>query len=123
MVPACGAPHLAFELLSSAPGSPVNCGCVVDDDCGDGAPCTLDDCSAGVCTNAPRRFGDIDGNGTINIFDLFCVLDAFVSRFDDCASVNVDIAPCSADGVINIFDLFAVLDGLSGVDPCGCPPP
>ena len=102
-----------------------DCDCVDDDDCDDNYVCTDDQCSAGTCTYNPKPYGDIDGNGFINIFDLFCVLDGFGADFSDCTFEQDDIhgscgggPSCCPNGIINIFDLFAVLDAFGQIDPC-----
>lgn len=101
--------------------------CIEDCDCDDENVCTLDGCGDTRCSNEPNRYGDVDGNGTVSIFDLFCVLNGFGGDFSRCAFCNVDIhgvcldpeePPCCPDGVIDIFDLFAVLNAYRGVDPC-----
>ncbi len=117
--PTCGTPNLAFELLTTESGG-VTCGCVTDDDCGDQDACTFDECVSGGCVHTPRRYGDVDGNGTLNLFDLFSVLHGIAGDFSDSAFVNQDIEPCSGNGVINLFDLFAILNAIAGQDPCAC---
>lgn len=88
--------------------------------CGGGDPCSSGGCQSGTCVTSPKTYGDVDGNGTISLFDLFCVLDAFADRFTNCSFDDVDIEPCSGNGAVNLLDLFAVLDAFSDVDPC-CP--
>ncbi len=68
---------------------------------------------------SPQRYGDVDGNGVVNLFDLFCVLDAFSGVFEDCEPFEVDIEPCSGSGTIDLQDLFAVLNAFNDIDPCG----
>jgi len=90
-------------------------------DCSDADACTCDQCIGGVCANTPRIYGDTDCNGTINIFDLFCVLKGFSGIFSgECCFTNLDIEPCAGNGSLNIFDLFAVLDSFDGINPCNC---
>lgn len=67
---------------------------------------------------SPRSYGDVNGNGTVNLSDLFCVLNAFSDDFEDCGLADVDIEPCSGNGTINLQDLFAVLNAFSDIDPC-----
>ena len=86
--------------------------------CNDEIPCTFDSCDAGACFNEPGSYGDVDNNGVINIFDLFCILDGFAQVFGTCSFHAVDIEPCGGNEVINIFDLFAVLAAFEAVDPC-----
>jgi len=96
--------------------------CVSNADCEDGDLCTQDLCSMGACTFPVGIYGDVDQNGSMNIFDLFCVLDGLNNVFTTCPLIDVDIAPCSErDGVVSVFDLFAVLDALNGIDACCTP--
>ena len=59
-------------------------------------------------------FADVNRDAIIDIFDIHCVLDGFVGRFDNCSAENLDLASasgqCERDGVIDIFDILAVLD-------------
>ena len=59
-------------------------------------------------------YGDVNRDAGVDIFDIMCVLDGFVGRFDNCSAENVDLAAasgqCERDGVIDIFDILAVLD-------------
>ncbi len=87
-------------------------------DCNDNNTCTAEVCNAGVCSNVPNSYGDVDHDGTINLFDLFCVLDGFSGDFSVCAATDTDIEPCLPNETINLFDLFAVLEAFNGVDPC-----
>jgi len=95
--------------------------------CNDLDPCSFDRCIENdECTFEPRPYGDTDGNGLINVFDLFCVMDGFGGKFFACSPSQVDLhgactapaAPCCPNGIINIFDLFAVLDVFNGLDAC-----
>lgn len=92
--------------------------CLVDDDCDDDDVCTADTCTAQTCSSVAALFGDVNRDGTVDIFDILCVLDGFSGVFTECSAVAVDIAPCVADGVIDIFDILAVLDAFGGDDPC-----
>jgi len=123
MAPNCTFAEMALELLTAEPDPGITCGCTVDDACDDDDACTFDRCVAGACTHAARRYGDVDANGIVNIFDLFCVLDGFAGDFAVCSFTNIDVNPCMGNGFINIFDLFAVLGAFQGDDPCACPPP
>jgi len=69
-------------------------------------------------------WGDPNDNGIVNIFDLFCILDAFSGDFNTCSPFSVDMVGDNnaPDGVINIFDLFVVLDVFAGVPFSGPPP-
>lgn len=97
----------------------VTCGCSDDVDCDDDDVCTFDDCDGGTCTSEPNQYGDLDHNGTISLFDLFCTLNAFADNFSDpCTMERVDIDPCIPNGTINLGDLFAVLNAFGDADPC-----
>jgi hypothetical protein len=95
-----------------------DCDCTDDDQCSDQYVCTVDRCITGSCTYEPGTYGDVDGNGFVNIFDLFCILDGFASDFSNCSFEDDDIHPCGGNGFINIFDLFAVLDAFQQIDAC-----
>ncbi len=93
--------------------------CTVNADCDDGSICTFDECVASVCANTPNIYGDVDKNGTVNLFDLFCILDGFSGIFTgNCTFDRMDLEPCSGNATLNLFDLFAVLDVFKGIDPC-----
>ncbi len=94
--------------------------CTDAPDCNDANACTYDGCEAGTCSNTPRPYGDIDGNGTLNLFDIFCILDLVGGEPVDseCNAVNADIEPCEPNGTLNLFDIFSVLDAIGGEDPC-----
>ncbi len=94
------------------------CQCTESIDCDDGYVCSFDKCLDGACFYSPNGFGDVDHNGTINLADLFCVLDGFSDDFSTCPKSSIDIEPCEGNGTINLADLFAVLDAFSDVDPC-----
>jgi len=98
---------------------PVLTFCPPDSNCDDADICTFDSCAAGVCSNAANTYGDVDFNNTVNLFDLFCVLDGFGGVFSgNCTFDRLDIEPCDGNGSLNLFDLFAILDSFSGIDPC-----
>ncbi len=104
--------------------SSVRALCPPVSNCDDADICTFDDCVAGVCSNAANAYGDVDFNNTVNLFDLFCVLDGFGGIFTgNCTFDRLDIEPCGGNSSLNLFDLFAVLDSFSGVDPCCAPLP
>ena len=92
--------------------------CTAEADCYDGNVCTQDQCIAGTCRNSLSKYGDVDHNGVINIFDLLCILAGFGGNFSTCSFVDDDIAPCEPNDTIDIFDLLAVLVAFSGGDPC-----
>jgi subtilisin family serine protease len=100
-------------------GVPDECvACMVSSDCDDGDPCTFEPCTAGWCHVRPHPYGDVDHNGTSNLFDIFCLLDAIGGDFTTCSFEDSDIHPCDPDGVLNIFDVFAALAAIGGEDPC-----
>ncbi len=94
--------------------------CSVDDDCNDADACTFDECVTAACANTPRLYGDANGDGVRNLFDVFCILDGIGGDFSSCAKTNADLHPCSGNDTLNVFDVFAVLDAISGADDCGC---
>ncbi len=116
----CGLAGQAFAL-SSNQGGGASCGCESVAECNDGNACTFDSCDGQSCSQVQRKYGDVDGNGTINLFDLFCVLNGFADDFANCALTNVDMEPCEGNDVINLLDLFAVLNAFGEADPCKCP--
>ena len=72
--------------------------------------------------------GDVNRDGTVDLFDILCVLDGFEGRFNRCTLVDVDVAPCfreRGDGEVNLGDIFVVLNAFEGNDPCppGCGSP
>jgi len=107
---------------------PSAAACVDNIDCDDSSVCTFDECSGGACANLPNTYGDVDFNQTVNLFDLFCVLDGFGGVFGgdangNCTFDRLDIEPCGGNNSLNLFDLFAILDSFSGIDPCCSPSP
>jgi len=105
--------------------------CRIDRDCELYDVCVADACDTGECVYDEIAYGDIDQNGIVNIFDLFCVLDGFAGDFSTCTEEQCDIhgtrfeqcygeaePPCCPNGQINIFDLFAVLGAFEASDPC-----
>ncbi len=106
----------------------ADCTCVEDADCNDFYVCTDDTCESGICTYTPGiyDYGDVTHDTVINLFDIFCVLEAIGGNYINCTVVDADIHPCSGNGVANLFDAFAVLDSIAGIDPCcggGTPAP
>ncbi len=90
-------------------------------ECDDSNVCTMDDCTNGLCAfNRPAIYGDVDRDGSITAFDVFCVLDGFQGDFSGCPLKDSDIEPCAGDGTLTAFDVFAVLNAFQGVNPC-CP--
>lgn len=99
--------------------------CFEHRNCGDdGDPCSYLGCCGGRCSEPLQvQYGDIDHNGTVTLFDLFCVLDALEDNDESCPIYDSDIEPCDPNGTINLLDLNAVLNAFSGIDPCDCPDP
>ncbi len=69
-------------------------------------------------------WGDVDVNGTVSLFDLFCMFDALSDIYVNCTFENVDLHPCTPNGTINLSDLFQVLNAFSDppfpcAGPCG----
>jgi len=67
-------------------------------------------------------YGDLDGNGVLDVDDLNYVLAAFG---DPELFPEGDIFPCGGgDGVIDVDDILAELDAFSGDHACPhpCPP-
>ncbi len=113
---------IAFGTLldCNSDGQPDDCqtGCSQDCQCPDPDSCFFGQCNAGACESVPNIFGDIDHNGTVNLIDLFCMLEGLAADFSTCSSDDMDIEPCGGNGTINLPDLFAVLNAFSDVDPC-----
>ncbi|NOS99863.1 MAG: hypothetical protein HOP29_04480 [Phycisphaerales bacterium] len=64
-------------------------------------------------------YGDANSDGTVDIFDILCVLDGFAGNFNDCSALDVDLVPCTGgDGQVDIFDILAVLDAFAGTIQC-----
>lgn len=92
--------------------------CTDHEYCEDGNVCTWDRCTDTFCGFMPNPYGDLDHNGGINVFDLFCILNGFGGDFSVCTFEDDDIHPCESNGSINVFDLFAVLNAFGGTDAC-----
>ena len=107
-------------------GVPDECGgtlCDEDGDCNDADGCTYDKCVGIWCSNRARLYGDVDRNGTPNVFDTFCILDLIAGESvePECDPMNADLHPCAPNGTLNVFDIFAVLDAIAGINACSCP--
>ncbi|NOT01869.1 MAG: S8 family serine peptidase, partial [Phycisphaerales bacterium] len=107
-------------------GIPDACdACVSAADCRDGDVCTLDHCYSGHCDNRRVEYGDVDGNGSNDVFDILCVLDGFAGvcpTTGGCDCDVLDLAPCrTGDGLIDVFDILGVLEAFGGVAACDCP--
>lgn len=100
-----------FECLCTTP-------CTNHVDCDPGV-CHCGRCFAdGSCALGTVRYGELTGNGIVNLDDILCVLTGF-SNFSACR--NGDIAPgCSGDQAITIDDILAILAAFAGANPCGC---
>lgn len=77
-------------------------------------------------TAATWLWGDANNNGSVNIFDIVCVLDGFQATFTQCTLYGDDLMGTVPNRAINIFDIVAVLDAFSGLpypdaDPCALP--
>jgi len=136
------------DLDRDADGAVDGCdGCPTDPDviqctCGDsevdtdfdGVPDCLDNCIdvfnpgqedadgdgiGDACPCIPRRYGDVNHDGRVDVDDILCVLDGF-GEFASCP--KGDIFPCQPDGMIDINDIESVSDAVSGnprcPDPC-----
>ena len=101
-------------------GGVASAQCTEDEDCNDMDACTYDECIATVCSNTPRLYGDVNGDGTLNVFDIFCILDLIAGEpvEPECDWVNADIEPCDGNDTLNVFDALAVLGAVAGADPC-----
>ncbi|NOT02017.1 MAG: hypothetical protein HOP29_15490 [Phycisphaerales bacterium] len=89
--------------------------------CGAEDPCSLAACQSAVCVTTPKIYGDVNNDGSVDIFDILCVLDGFAGVFTGCSMNDVDIVPCEApDGTIDVFDILGVLDAFAGSSGC-CP--
>ena len=78
----------------------------------------FDQCVDVLCSHSPSIYGDVNNDETVDLFDIFCVLEGFQGDFGTCRLPNVDIAPCTPDGIVDLFDLLGVLDAFGGVDAC-----
>ena len=68
-------------------------------------------------------WGNADGLGDVNIFDIICVLDGYQNIFTQCSHYADDQSPGVPDRVIDLDDVLATLDAFSGetypdADPC-----
>jgi hypothetical protein len=104
--------------------------CTDATECNDGNICTVDSCNpeTGTCENPLRIYGDINGDGVLSLFDIFCMLDLIggVPETGTCTKANADIEPCpDGNGVVSLLDVFSVLDVIGGTldDPDCCVPP
>ena len=117
--------------------------CATETDCYDGNYCTVDTCEEapdGTCVHTPidsRPYADVygvpDGDGTVEIMDTLCIVDASRGTGECLTDVGGymlgDIYPCrppegaGPDGAVEIMDTLAVLDAAAGEPRCSpwCP--
>lgn len=109
----------AVDPLIISLGCPPS-GCVDVSDCTCDAldGCTLARCIDGDCVYSAKLAADVNRDAAVDIFDIFCVLDAFAGKFDLCTFEDTDVGGCQPDGKIDLLDIFAVLDGFEGIDAC-----
>jgi len=67
-----------------------------------------------------QLYGDLVGNGVVDVSDISCVLDGFESL---ASCPFADLHPCGGNGVIDVNDISAILDAFSGISACpnACP--
>jgi hypothetical protein len=127
----CNGAEVCDPQFACLPGTPpcvgipcdeVNdfCGeCLDATECVDGDVCTQDKCVAGLCSFDLRVYGDVNADGVVSLFDVFCVLDGIAEEQEPpCTPSNLDIEPCGGNDVVSLLDLFAILDAIGGDDPC-----
>ncbi len=105
-------------------------GCSVAADCTDADVCTFDRCVGSVCLSDQTMYGDVAGplgcgpDGSVGVFDVTAVLDAFSGAVGVCVMEQADIAgllgACTPDAGVDIFDVTNVLDAFSNSFPCSC---
>ena len=93
-------------------------GCTDDCECTEIDPCWYGVCLAGACQVSPGIYGDTNHDGSVNVFDIFCILDGIAGQFSECGFDDIDIHPCGGNGTANLFDAFAVLEAITGIDAC-----
>ncbi len=86
--------------------------CLIDD------PCAREACVEGVCTYTDVAYGDVDGNGVRNLFDIICIIKGMGGEFERCTFEDADIEPCGGNGLLDDFDVMAAAEATIGVDPC-----
>jgi hypothetical protein len=74
-----------------------------------------------TCSNPPRTYGDVNCDGVLSLFDIFCILDLIGGTPTACCPSNADLEPCAGNGVLSLLDVFALLDVIGGIDPCCSP--
>jgi hypothetical protein len=106
-----------------------DCRCSSLDDCGipPSLACTTMylACEEGVCIVEPKPYGDVNGDGIPNVFDIFCQLELITtggtSELPGCSVASADINPCDGNGLVKVFDILAVLTAIQGDEPCCTP--
>jgi len=94
----------------------------VQSDCGvPDAPARSDASSA-----TTYAWGDMSGDGNVDLDDIVSVLDAFAGVFVNITLERADIGPCLPNGSIDLDDIVHVLDAFAGIPyelscPAVCP--
>lgn len=64
-------------------------------------------------------FGDINGDGTVDLDDILCMLSCFAGNYICAGGLAIaDIWPCGGDGAITLDDILKILAAFAGVDAC-----
>ena len=113
-----GTPPCPIEECIESEGRCIEC--ITDVECPGGDFCAFAFCTeVGTCALEPRRYGDGNRDGTVDLLDVLCVLDGFRGTFESCAYEDLDIADCKSIGdPIDLRDILAVLDAFAGLDRC-----
>jgi len=61
---------------------------------------------------------DVNGDGSVGLTDILCVLDAIGGDFANCTFEAADVAPCGGNGLLTLSDLLAVLRVFEGRSGC-----
>lgn len=117
-----GTSGMYFDAISLV-GNTCARPCKDSANCQDAYLCTVDACNLGLCSNGPIRYGDVNGDGFVNVSDALCELDTFAGNPESpaCSGASFeakDIAPCPTmgdpdnmgDGFVNVSEVLAVLD-------------
>ena len=93
-------------------------------------PATAFDVQAEVVAGSPVatasdttwRWGDVNDDGRVDVFDVLCALDGTLGVFTKCTLAATDLRGEVPDGVVDDQDVTAVLDAFGGLpypdDPC-----
>jgi hypothetical protein len=92
-----------FRFDAAAPPAPAGCTQATLDLFVAGTPGSITIDAVG-----PRRIGDVDAGGAVNIDDLLDVINAWGACKPGCCSA--DVAPVGGDAIVNIDDLLAVIN-------------